>query len=59
VLARLGVRGVAKLDIKRDDRGRLHLLEINPRSNLWHDPGAVAGVNLPAMVCCGCSPSRP
>jgi D-aspartate ligase len=50
VVARLGVRGVAKLDFKRDDNGRLHLLEINPRFNLWHHPGAVAGVNLPAMV---------
>jgi D-aspartate ligase len=50
VLARLGLKGVAKLDFKRDDRGRLHLLEINPRFNLWHYPGAIAGVNLPAMV---------
>jgi len=50
VVARLELRGVAKLDFKRDDRGRLHLLEINPRFNLWHYPGAVAGVNLPAMV---------
>jgi predicted ATP-grasp superfamily ATP-dependent carboligase len=50
VVARLGLRGVAKLDFKRDERGALHLLEINPRFNLWHHPGAVAGVNLPAMV---------
>jgi D-aspartate ligase len=50
VLARLGLRGVAKLDFKRDDRGRLHLLEVNPRFNLWHYPGALAGVNLPALV---------
>ena len=50
VVGRLGLRGVAKLDFKRDDHGRLHLLEINPRFNLWHHPGAVAGVNLPAMV---------
>jgi D-aspartate ligase len=50
VVARLGLTGVAKLDFKRDDRGRLHLLEINPRFNLWHHPGAVAGVNLPALV---------
>jgi hypothetical protein len=57
VLARLGVPGVAKLDFKRDDPGRLHLLEINARFNLWHDPGAVAGVNLPATVCYGRSPS--
>jgi predicted ATP-grasp superfamily ATP-dependent carboligase len=50
VLARLGLKGVAKLDFKRDHDGRLHLLEINPRFNLWHYPAAVAGVNLPAMV---------
>jgi D-aspartate ligase len=50
VVARLRLRGVAKFDFKRDDVGRLHLLEINPRFSLWHHPGAVAGVNLPAMV---------
>jgi D-aspartate ligase len=50
VIARLGLRGVAKLDFKRDDRDRLHLLEINPRFNLWHHPGAIAGVNLPAIA---------
>jgi D-aspartate ligase len=50
VVARLALKGVAKLDFKRDDRGRLHLLEINPRFNLWHYPGAIAGVNLPALV---------
>jgi D-aspartate ligase len=47
---RLGLRGVAKLDLKRDPDGRLRLLEINPRFNLWHHPGAIAGVNLPALV---------
>ncbi len=50
VVARLGLRGVAKLDFKRDHDGRLYLLEINPRFNLWHYPGAVAEVNLPALV---------
>jgi D-aspartate ligase len=50
VVARLGLKGVAKLDFKRDDAGRLHLLEINPRFNLWHYPGAIAGVNLPALA---------
>jgi len=50
VIGRLNLRGVAKADFKRDDRGRLHLLEINPRFSLWHYPGAVAGVNLPALV---------
>jgi D-aspartate ligase len=51
LLDRLDFRGVAKLDFKRDPRnGRLHLLEINPRFNLWHHVGAKAGVNLPALV---------
>ena len=47
---RLGLTGVAKFDFKRGPDGRLHLLEVNPRFNLWHHPGAVAGVNLPALV---------
>ncbi len=47
---RLGLRGVAKFDFKRAPDGRLHLLEVNPRFNLWHHLGAVAGVNLPALV---------
>lgn len=50
VLGAVGLRGVAKIDFKRDPDGRLHLLEINPRFNLWHLPGALAGVNLPALV---------
>jgi D-aspartate ligase len=50
VLRTLALRGVAKVDFKRDEGGRLHLLEINPRFNIWHHPAAVAGVNLPALV---------
>lgn len=50
VAARIGLRGVAKFDFKRDPHGRLYLLEINARFNLWHHLGAVAGVNLPALV---------
>ena len=50
VLERVGLTGVAKVDFKRDDDGRLWLLEINPRFNLWHHLGAVAGVNIPAFV---------
>ena len=50
VLRSIGLRGVAKLDFKRDPGGALHLLEINPRFNLWHHPGALAGVNLPALA---------
>ena len=51
VLERIGFSGVAKIDFKRstaDDR--LYLLEINPRFNLWHHPGMVAGVGLPELV---------
>ena len=50
ILRRLDFRGVAKLDFKRGPDGRLHLLEINPRFNLWHHPGAITGVNIPAFV---------
>ena len=50
VLGRLGLTGVAKVDFKRDERGRLHLLEVNPRFTLWHHPAALAGVNVPALV---------
>ena len=50
VVRRIGLRGVAKLDFKRDPAGRLWLLEVNPRFNLWHHVGAAAGVNLPAFV---------
>lgn len=50
VVGKLGLRGVAKLDFKRAPDGRLYLLEVNPRFNLWHHLGAVAGVNLPALV---------
>jgi predicted ATP-grasp superfamily ATP-dependent carboligase len=50
IVKRLGLRGVAKLDFKRDDHGALHLLEVNPRFTLWHHLGAVAGVNVPALV---------
>ena len=50
VVEALALTGVAKLDFKRDPRGNLRLLEINPRFNLWHHAGAVAGVNIPALV---------
>ena len=50
IVEKLKLTGVAKLDFKRDPQGELRLLEINPRFNLWHHPGAIAGVNLPALV---------
>ena len=49
-MATLGLRGVAKIDYKRAPSGELLLLEVNPRFSLWLLPGAVAGVNLPALV---------
>jgi len=50
ILHKLEFTGVAKVDFKRDDDGHLLLFEINPRFSLWHHPGAVAGVNIPALV---------
>ena len=50
IVARLGLRGVAKVDFKRGPNGRLYLLEVNPRFTLWHHPGTLAGVNIPALV---------
>jgi predicted ATP-grasp superfamily ATP-dependent carboligase len=51
VVAQLGLRGVFKMDFKRDARdGRFYLLEINPRFNLWHQLGAANGINLPALA---------
>jgi D-aspartate ligase len=49
-IRRLRLIGAAKLDFKRDAEGGLQLLEVNPRFNLWHLPGAAAGVNIPAVV---------
>jgi D-aspartate ligase len=50
VVQRLGLQGVLKIDFKRGPDRTLYLLEVNPRFNLWHHLGAVAGVNLPALV---------
>ena len=50
ILGRIGVVGPAKLDFKLDAAGGLHLLEVNPRFTLWAHPGAIAGVNLPAIA---------
>ncbi|MFA9430140.1 ATP-grasp domain-containing protein [Egicoccus sp. AB-alg2] len=50
VVGALDVRGFVKVDCKRDPDGRLWLLEVNPRTNLWHRLGAVAGCNLPALA---------
>jgi predicted ATP-grasp superfamily ATP-dependent carboligase len=50
LLKRIGLRGPVKLDFKRAPGGELRLLEVNPRFTLWAHPGAVAGVNLPALM---------
>ena len=51
VLERLGFHGVLKMDFKQDERdGRIYLLEINPRFNLWHHPATLAGICLPELV---------
>jgi D-aspartate ligase len=53
VLRRIGYRGVVKIDFKRHaTTGELRLLELNPRFNLWHHPGALAGVNFPYLAYC-------
>ena len=50
IVERLGLRGPAKLDFKRDPDGKLVLLEVNPRFTLWVLPGAVGGVNLAELA---------
>ena len=50
IIHKLGLRGVAKLDFKRDLDGRLWLLEVNPRFNLWHHVGAAAGADILGSV---------
>lgn len=51
VVAKLGYQGVLKIDFKRDEAtGRVYVLEINPRFNLWHHPGTKAGLPIPEAV---------
>jgi D-aspartate ligase len=50
MVAALKLRGVAKFDYKRAPNGQWFLLEVNPRFTLWHNAGASAGVNIPALV---------
>lgn len=51
VVSKLGFTGVLKADFKIDARDeRMFLLEINPRFNLWHHPGTLAGVPIPQIV---------
>ena len=51
IAGRLALAGVFKMDFKRSAAsGRLYLLEINTRFNLWHYVGAKNGVNLPRVA---------
>lgn len=51
IAGRVPLKGVFKMDFKRDPRsGRLFLLEINARFNLWHYLGAKNGLNLPLVA---------
>lgn len=60
IIKELGFHGVLKIDFKRDERsGKLFVLEINPRFNLWHHLGSVAGASIPEAVYWDCvDPSR-
>lgn len=51
----LDFSGVLKMDFKRHHDGSLHLLEINPRFNLWHHPATLAGACIPALVYADCT----
>jgi predicted ATP-grasp superfamily ATP-dependent carboligase len=51
VAARVPLRGVFKMDFKRDSvSGDWRLLEVNARFNLWHHLGAANGINLPRIA---------
>ncbi|MBL1206355.1 MAG: hypothetical protein D8M58_13190 [Calditrichaeota bacterium] len=51
MLKKIEFRGPIKIDYKLDeDTGKIYLLEINPRYNMWHYLGAKSGINLPALA---------
>lgn len=51
IVARVPLKGPFKIDLKRDPRnGRLYMLEINARFNLWHHMAARNGINLPLVA---------
>lgn len=51
IAARIALRGVFKIDLKRDAAsGAWYLLEVNARSNLWHYLGARNGISLPRVT---------
>jgi len=51
ILSGLKFKGPAKVDFKKDPRtGKLFILEINPRFNLWHYLGSMSGINIPYLA---------
>jgi len=51
ILQRINYVGNIKIDYKWDEENdEIYMLEINPRNNLWHYLGAVAGINLPYLA---------
>lgn len=50
LIQKLNFTGVVKFDFKRRQDDGLALFEVNTKFNLWHLPGAIAGVNLPALA---------
>jgi D-aspartate ligase len=50
LLRSLGLRGVAEVEFKRDERdGKWRLIEINPRFSLQHALASAAGMNLASL----------
>lgn len=51
ILKRIQYVGPVKIDYKLDeDTGKIYLLEINTRYNIWHYLGARAGINIPELA---------
>lgn len=60
IIEKTGLVGIVKIDFKKDPlTGKLYLLEINPRFNIWNYPGAVSGVNLPVIAYCDIVNEKP
>ena len=50
-LARIGMRGIVKIDYKLDERTNdFMIMEIEPHFQFWHLLGAYAGINLPLIA---------
>lgn len=50
IVQKVKLRGVASIEFQRDPDGSLRLLRVAPWFTPWHQVGAHAGVNLPALV---------